>query len=169
MCLSAPLPINTARPVRMENLMPLSDSIDHLQLTPNDHQTLAKSLRIFQSARIYQKPPEMLIHGLFYGTHNSRPWIVFVGGISNHSHPETLDEINNLVWTEPSERSIDDADRCRRTFCYRSDLYTIFFSDQVPSLKSSKAVISHMCQGWPTAQECNDRDAWRRGSTQVEG
>jgi len=99
---------------------------DLSMLTSDDHRILKLSLQICKTAC-----DQVLIPCIFYGTHASKPWSVFVPGLKDYPKPEDLDEIDNLVWTEGLEHAIDDAGKCRRTVCYRSQTYTLFFSDQV--------------------------------------
>jgi hypothetical protein len=101
-------------------------------LSADDLKVLKLSLQIFKSALSSNDNPA-LIPCIFYGTHTSKPWSVFVRGLHGYPSPNDLDQIDNILWTENGENAIDDAARFRISVRFKSQTYTIFFSDQVRS------------------------------------
>lgn len=92
-----------------------------------DYSTLRKSLGIFGCGA---KSP--LIQGVYYGVHNSTGIPVFVTSLCKKKIPQSLDEIDNLFWTESPRSTIDHAVDCRTTVSDNTGgVYTLFISSQV--------------------------------------
>lgn len=94
--------------------------------TADDLEILKISLQIYKLASL-SDDNSVLIPCIYYGTHASKPWSVFVRGLQGYPKPDDLDQLDNLIWTENNKHAIDDAASFRRKFHYRSQYYTIFF------------------------------------------
>ena len=102
----------------------------------SDYLTLNKSLSLFETGLA-----KHLTQGVYYGTRNLSSHIVLIPSLTTDHPPMSTDELDNMVWTEWPNSTVDDTDSWRVTRHYLGDLYTIFVSSQTQPLGINRAIL----------------------------